>query len=70
MPFKQRNESPWHRKLVNLADAMESLCGQFQKTGALLAIRRFMQLHAQGNPGLDILDAAKTLRAYAVCHLN
>jgi hypothetical protein len=53
------------REARHLADAMESLCGQLLKTGALVAIRRFMQLHAQGNPDLDILDAAKTLRAYA-----
>ena len=53
------------REARHLADEMENLCGQLQKTGALTAIRQFMQLHSQGNPGLDVLDAAKTLRAYA-----
>jgi hypothetical protein len=53
------------REARRLADEMESLCGQLQKTGALTAIRRFMQLHAQGNLSMDILDAAKTLRTYA-----
>lgn len=46
-PRRLAQEAPY------LADAMESLCGQLQKRGALIAIGRFMQLHAQGNPGLD-----------------
>lgn len=53
------------REARRLADEMEIFCGQLQKTGALTDIRRFMQLHSQGNHGLDMLDAAKTLRAYA-----
>jgi hypothetical protein len=48
-----------------LADEMESLCGQLQRTGALIAIRRFMDLHSEGNSYFDMLDAAKGLRCYA-----
>ena len=53
------------REARRLADEMEGLCGQLQKTGALFDIRRFMQLHSMGNHGMDMLDAAKTLRTYA-----
>ena len=37
------------REARHLADAMESLCGQLLKTGALVAIRRFMQLLLTAN---------------------
>lgn len=53
------------RQVRRLADELESLSCQFEKTGALSAIRRFMELHAEGNPDFDMLDAAKNLRSYA-----
>jgi hypothetical protein len=53
------------RDAQRLADEIETLCGQFQKIDALPAIRRFMALHAEGNPDFDMLSAAKNLRCYA-----
>jgi len=50
---------------LRLAEEMESLCGQLQRTGGLIAIRRFMDLHSWGNSYFDMLDAAKGLSCYA-----
>ena len=53
------------RQARRLADELESLSREFEKTDALSAIRRFMELHEEGNPSFDMLDAAKNLRSYA-----
>jgi hypothetical protein len=47
-----------------LATEIEQLHSDFDRTGALVAIRRFMELHSEGNPEFDMLLTAKHLRSW------
>lgn len=53
------------RDARRLADEVEQLHKNFERTGALLRVRKLMALHSEGNPQFDMLDAAKNLRSYA-----
>ena len=53
------------RQVRRLADELETLSCQFERTGALSAIRRFIELDEEGNPNFDMFGAAKNLRSYA-----
>lgn len=52
-------------KALSLANELETLAADLHKAGAILDVRHFMQLHSEGNPHFDILDAAKAIRSYA-----
>jgi hypothetical protein len=53
------------RDARRLADEVERLHGEFERTGALLRVRKLMALHSEGNSQFDMLDAAKNLRSFA-----
>jgi len=53
------------RDARRLAEEMERLHSEFERTGALLRVRKLMALHSEGNLQFDMLDAAKHLRSYA-----
>ena len=53
------------RDARRLADEVERLHADFERTGGLLRVRKLMALHSEGNPQFDLLDAAKNLRSYA-----
>jgi hypothetical protein len=53
------------RDARRLAEEMERLHSEFERTGALLRVRKLMALHSEGNSQFDMLDAAKNLRSYA-----
>jgi hypothetical protein len=53
------------RAARRLADEAENLYIQLEQVGALKDIRRYMTIHSEGNPRLDLVQTAKALRCYA-----
>ena len=62
---RRANRTALAREARRIAEGVEGLYIQLEQVGALNDIRRYMAIHAERNPRLDLVQTAKALRCYA-----